>query len=1085
MDSASLQHDIETVSIHIEDTYRIDDRVSEFFNLLQPTLDISTQVTESLFKHAENPQDIATLSEFVPYPEEIMNLAQRANNRVYLGFFPEISLNYCIIDFTIHFWKFNEQDPQIFTIHEHQKLITCCAYGHSLDFVKVPNAIVISTASSLRLIFYDEKSGIIDNNYVYQTDFFASSLLITKKGEIFTSTDTDDIFVIEYELKNEKIRFKSQRYSYIYYPRKFPRIFRLFPPALQIAYDEYHKILAVLNSRSIIHFYSYMDKKMTHVSTFDPVSIPKNEFITCIQNIPYSQSETTRFIAFISNGDRLFFGKSFGFDGIFPTYKRIAPPIAENDTLIDAYYNLGWTTFIFRESIVITKAENSAHFIDINPPETYVTFALEESTLSFFHQDQMFSTFRSPSFNHEMLWQHVYSPNPTFVLTNKGMRIINYSTIYNKLKKIIDSGFSNQLNQWMSQNSVCSESSATALLLAHLYPSTKPTVFALLHQIAVNSAIHKSPFNVGPPPIQNAFIVRLARIMTTVWFMIIIEERDHKYVLNETFPESYKVVIPQLTSYIEISNEYLKLNKLYQGENAKEMQKEGDTISRYCSVAKYLKETFILINYLYQYKKIIHEAITLMDERSRSRLEYHDFGMKDANPSVFEALRDLVLALYRVEKGPMINDTFSSQLCHDCKSFFTPIDVEIMEKISQIRQAATIFTLKEALKFFSMHISRIVKLSEICAIFRTHKFYEGIIEICLQRANYLDQMNRALIWFNSGRKEEAENGRVAFDSRYKCYQNIFLVIENDHAFQLMTKANDELFHICLYKYMVEIGFGDRIASLNTPFVENFLKDFQPSYLWKFYESRKMFDKAGLALVSIAENDASLNLDERIKSYLMAANFFSACNLSKLERNARHYYQIGQIQKELSIRVNQEDELDWIEDEQDLFSDLSILGYWDLMIRLFAIQPIESNRKQVISQAWQNLMIEQLLMDDLATAKIKVIELIKVIGMKNIELKDLIPILENYRTNKHGNSMWVVSIFEMIENDMKEVYHVYTNMLSDVIVDDFHASLIHTIAYIIHKHNFQINGELAHHIDWFVDNARNYSGYEEVRTFLNV
>ncbi|KAG8179998.1 hypothetical protein JTE90_020953 [Oedothorax gibbosus] len=278
-----------------------------------------------------------------------------------------------------------------------------------------------------------------------------------------------------------------------------------------------------------------------------------------------------------------------------------------------------------------------------------------------------------------------------------------------------------------------------------------------------------------------------------------------------------------------------------------------------------------------------------------------NFYLEDnaSTSSISSRLRELCPTIYRVEDATVSR---AHEIVLNAKNILNKMDKE--------------HELHEALKLCKS-IAPNVDLDLMCGLFRSAGFYHGVIELCLCCAQRRDPQGLALHYYKNGEHQDDHHGLQAFTNRMKCYKHIIESI-NDLEFQSNShpqspsipkvpgpppsidpniftpeeakvhylqiletslKTDDELFHVALYDSLIERNKSDKLLSISSHFLEEYLKrcsSIRPDnlyvldLLWKYYEKNQNFSAAARVLAKLADkNGVDIKLGQRME-YLSRA-----------------------------------------------------------------------------------------------------------------------------------------------------------------------------------------------------------------------
>ncbi|XP_031566645.1 nuclear pore complex protein Nup155-like [Actinia tenebrosa] len=225
--------------------------------------------------------------------------------------------------------------------------------------------------------------------------------------------------------------------------------------------------------------------------------------------------------------------------------------------------------------------------------------------------------------------------------------------------------------------------------------------------------------------------------------------------------------------------------------------------------------------------------------------------------------------------------------------------------------------LKEALQCYRQ-VTHQVNLELICSIFESVHFFEGVVELCLYAALKKDPQGLALHFYRNSEAPGDVQGQEAMIARkycYKCLTDCFqrllavrlsphqspslpsrpgpppapdpneLTPEDadrylEHTLSLSLSSSDELWHLCLYQWLIDNALTERLLEIKSSYLETYLKQSAANQhpneqkildlLWRYYEKTKNYSAAARVLSKLAEKEGpGINLEQRLE-YLSRA-----------------------------------------------------------------------------------------------------------------------------------------------------------------------------------------------------------------------
>ncbi|KAJ3091850.1 hypothetical protein HK102_013147 [Quaeritorhiza haematococci] len=214
--------------------------------------------------------------------------------------------------------------------------------------------------------------------------------------------------------------------------------------------------------------------------------------------------------------------------------------------------------------------------------------------------------------------------------------------------------------------------------------------------------------------------------------------------------------------------------------------------------------------------------------------------------------------------------------------------------------------LRESLRLFGKVVEQLHfnKLEEICENYKNLRYHTGGIDLVLLYAATHDPAGYGLIYWKEGNLSAMDGRTERFKMRKKCYELIFNILSSlnmlpnvprgqmgnawprmsseemeayrQQVFERAISSDDELFHYCLYEWLIQQGFTDQLLQVQSPYVEPFLqRERQKSLaradlLWQYYVQNNQFAKAARVLSELAEAEIfDIDLNKRIE-YLSRA-----------------------------------------------------------------------------------------------------------------------------------------------------------------------------------------------------------------------
>ena len=1089
----------------ISKCYDSDSRVSDFFMLTQPepvldfdgTIPYSQSDISELSGKYEKGNVIGnrtTQSDLIFYPMEVQNLIQTSAERAFLGYFQQCKTFYCIADNKFVLWT---EDNNISTI-EDQDIITACdvAYpnAESFETKNVTALLIYSTVSSINLVPLG-KNGKCFMKVETKTSFMPTAIRCSRSPNdfsIFVGSNTGDIFGLFYKLNQTRgiLEMKLRNLSSNIFLSIIPKFLRFSNPIISLCYEESTSFLAAMDSQSNIRFYKYDKGVLNEVSNYEPQKDGvNNEQFVSIDSVPISDSDFTRFVAITSNGERLFFGTNPGVflnDEIKRLQKMFVPQPFVGQQLIGGRFFLNVSVFVYQNSIVFIRPFYKPHQPTVNPAESYQKFEFEMNALDFLASNHSYTNQTFKLFYHELMWEHISSSPDCYLMGTEGYYKFTINRPVDTLKKMIEDfkgHFSDPIREWMTFFEDEAESPATLLLLSTESPNSQRWALSILHQYSSLVMKNRNAYDTSLSPACSAFIQRASRLLSIFWETPVFTKEKNKYVLSKIFRKLPSNLITSIKSLIDISSEYTKIKRaLSEISNAEQRKEDTDETNVFTKLCAYLKDVIDILSFIgivTKQSKLIDGAFCSLKDISKSRLSEEAFGSEVQQISLFGALREFAGALLKQDRN--LYQIFAQE----CPTFFSPEYLQITDITNRLSncfergQTPQLADLEKARETFMKYIEQPLQLDAIVSIFKQAKYYKGIIDVCLKKANSLDQNQQALKWYRGDRSTEDATGRSAFDARYECYDFIFDLIEHKPALEMMLSSNDELFHVSLYHRMLNSNHIDDLLSFTTPYIVPFLEEYAPDHLWIYHSRHNNYSKSASQLLEMTINkEKTFQLQQRIQWLKYIVNLADSDGAIGLRNEALFKIKLSDIQ--LKLRERKESSPDYLLDAQELFDICCKTGQWDLVLKILSCTPIRGdNQKKVISNVWSNFLNEQLWNESLSMAASRIKDAMTSIPPENdvCDPTIVLPVLEEHRLQKDGNVLWATNTMLNSGFDSTLVIIAYINALDNKdISDEIRFDFSYSVAYLF-SNGANPRGRDLHKIkDYFVHHAKQRCSY---------
>ena len=966
------------------------------------------EACQKVYVQCECKADVATISDPIPYPPEIVVRIQDPSvSRVFMGALPRFELFYCIIDETITFWRCH--DAGIQTVSEGVggciATVECGDRNREVFRKSVEGIVCYTTFDYLKIV--PVVSGKLQLDSVISVSCRGNNvdlITITEDGEIYVASYMS-VYRVVLARKETAIEGKVVRLPEPWFYFSVLKWMNWFIPCIvQIACLEHRKLVAVLRTDSSILFYDVTEKDAPAIWTvFRPVN-------TIIKRIcPVYYNSRIFLIAFAENGQRLLFTEfSLGFGQAQQI--RLTPPYLENQAVILPDETLSGSISVYERGVVVTQA-SAAHECEMNLVESFAKFDFgDEELLHYFRAPQR--KFRNlPLFNSDLMWQHVMSVNPGYLMSAKGVRIINFGVPFERLERYMKSHgmHSKEFQSWKIAIGF-DELVATALVLVAKKPNTKSLVMNLLYEVAP-----KQDLKTQKHCLISGFLIRISRLLLPVW---------HEYIVKEERGRSVIGVIENMPKTIHDDLESVRVVGTELVQNMKE-EETNKVQSRLREIILFVEEFLERITFFRLFenmsKRTINNMISGMDSALLATLRVRLFGTLELS-----ALRQFVGYSYRYfdKRGQVTIQT-------KCTNIFSYNDVLLAHACNALKTEVHEGSLAGIVQQICSTMSETSNLAPLCNELAKKKYWKGLVDVCIRKATLIDTTYMSLRWYKT-RDPDDELGEQSFNDVYFCYLPVLRHVYDcmDH----VLATNVELLHIlCFHRIHKVLEDVDFLVSLKSPYVEAYIKAECPLHLWDFYKRSSDYYSAAVSLMKYLDATPELLIQDRIT--LLAQVAALSVGSSSLKQTAQIKLSIAEIQLLMKTRMSlfsDSDELDtYILDANDLFARCAACGYWDLAIELATICSLpENNRPYLMSILWANMFAEQLRRFDLLFVHTFLTDLITKVGHLSINLYELVLLMENYRLSKGGNPQWTFDTLRNAGFSASSLIETYTRILAN-------------------------------------------------------
>lgn len=1000
-----------------------DEKAGSYLDSLSSGFDSTWEETfKKIYVECESATDIASVSETIPYPPELVSRMRDENvKRVFIGALPRFELIYCIIDATITFWNCYDQELQ--TISEFTDgCIAGITSGNRMKEIykkSVEGVVCYTTLRTLKIIPVVKRK--LDLNSILAINLQGTDcdlLTITEDGDIYIA-NTSNVYRVVLTKKDKVITGTLQIFPKYWY--QFSILEPYFPGVLEICYIEHLRVLALLRTQRSVMFYSLEDKE--------------NPQILCVLDLPSWElrhlcpvcyNSSICLIAFGECGERILISE-YSLRVNYYNGVRFMPSLFVDQGLVSSEETLTGGLFLYERGVVITKMEKVPKLGE-DLVEAYVKFDFgDEEVLHFARERQ--SKFRcSPVLSTDLMWQHVLTPDKGYLLTAKGIKVVEFYAPFDRLKRYLKEkgNCQKQFQTWQISIGY-SEVVATALILISKEPNMKKEVINLLAEIQtkrVESAKepHKRSF------ITDGFVIRISRLLTPVWYERIIKEVNGRYKID-IFENMPQFIHRDLEALIEVGNALLP-----------NMQEEDES--------DHLK---IILQNIVSYAMDLLEEITFLEMcRTLKSAEINDAFEKleeeyqwQLQDMMFCTLDVRVIKSFALHAFQYFDQSCQKKIQSSCSTLFSQNELLMSQLVKGLETETTEIHLSTVVSQICQIITENSDLVSACRILLDKKHWKGVVSLCVRKAEVVDPGFIALGWYKG--KADDDFGAQFFDKVYECYEPVLVNISD--CIDAVTETSHELLHLLSYYQLdKEVGDMEKLVSIKSPFIESYIREERPLLLWEYFRMSSDYASAAVSLMKAVDDCDELSIEDRAQ--MLPRVVALASELPKFKRSAKTKLRLAEVQVQMKSRASGLRKYDGVFDTvlldaDSLFAHCLTLGYFDLAIILATICDLSSgSREHLMSLLWAKMFAQQLKVCDFVFVRTFLSSLICQIGHITVDLYELVLFMENYRLNKRGDPQWTFDTLKDAGFSVNMIRETYERILkrSDV-TGDWRADLL--------------------------------------------
>jgi len=303
------------------------------------------------------------------------------------------------------------------------------------------------------------------------------------------------------------------------------------------------------------------------------------------------------------------------------------------------------------------------------------------------------------------------------------------------------------------------------------------------------------------------------------------------------------------------------------------------------------------------------------------QLAFRDMVVTPAGRDIATTLVHSLVARYLGDAAS--TDAISAKLREVCPGLYRAEDAlsnkahELLIAAGKSTNAAESAKMVKEAVGIAKQIAGHLKLEVLVSHLAACRAYTSVVEICMAAASKRDQQGLALHYYKSGENQDDTAGLAAFLARADCYKHCTEMLKTllesgnnaptspsvpkspgppppidpahlqpsqateaaEQVFQMILASDDQLLHVCLYQWLIENKYLEKLLDIRSPFIEEYLKSGTTQHpetlamfdlLWKYYEKNKEYVAAARILSKLADRHSTeLHLGGRVE-YLSRA-----------------------------------------------------------------------------------------------------------------------------------------------------------------------------------------------------------------------
>ena len=476
-----------------------------------------------------------------------------------------------------------------------------------------------------------------------------------------------------------------------------------------------------------------------------------------------------------------------------------------------------------------------------------------------------------------------------------------------------------------------------------------------LNENSVSEGLLHAADNVRPSSRHEGLALYMGRLVRSIWKTPVIAEKilpnSSIQIISPITTEKLNSIqeeLAKLATFLEDNKTFIEglsgpdsLQHVTSQAEQVALQGEHQALHSLQKLNSSIIEGISFVQMLFEER--VEDIWRILDDQTRQRFRDLTFESLFSTDPGKDLAKVLVKAIVNrnIASGSNV-DTVADALRRRCGSFCSADDVIIFKAQEQLQKASEPGSspdmvrnlLNESLRLFQQVAGSLSfqNLQAAAGQFAQLQFYAGAISLCLLVAHESDRGNKAQAWVNEG--QPAGDSRIQiYNFRLQCYDMVHRilvdvddaansqpdVVDGRHtlistkrieAHTVVDDSDDELFQFNLYDWYLSQGWENRLLSVDSPFVVQYLTRSaatsveKSDLLWKFYVHREHYYEAAVVQLDLAKSEFIIPLAKRIE-YLSRAKANASTQSPGIGRQARQV-QLYEITELLDVANIQDD-----------------------------------------------------------------------------------------------------------------------------------------------------------------------------------